>query len=297
MPQQYIILFAFGAMLFWGVGDFLLQKMSKKLGSIYALTWIYFVGSLVLLPWAVNSFYLIKTPSNFITLFSLGIIECAYGIFVLKAFERGKLSVVDVLFLLELPLTVILGMVFLGEKVDLLQMILIACIIFGAILISRKKLTWLAKLWSYLTGSNKILEKGALLALGAGTISGFYNLMVAVSSRNVSPVLTIWFAWTISCIFLVIYLWHKKNLGNFFRASKNNKNLILAGSVLDVLAWLFFATALSQKDLSITTAITESYPAIAIFLGIRFNKEKISKWQLIGAAVALGASIAISLIS
>jgi len=297
MPQQFIILFAFGAMLFWGVGDFFLQRMSKKMGSLNALSWVYFIGSLVLLPWAINSFYLIKTPANFITLFSLGIIECAYGIFVLKAFERGKLSVVDVLFLLELPLTVILGIVFLGEKVDFLQMLLIVSIIFGAILISRRKLSWLEKVWAYLTGSNKILEKGALLALGAGTISGFYNLMVAISARNISPVLTIWFAWTISCIFLVIYLWHKKQLADFFRASKDNKKLILAGSILDVLAWLFFAIALSKKELSITTAITESYPAIAVFLGIKFNKEKISTWQLVGAIIALGGSIAISLIS
>ena len=295
--HNFILLFAFGAMLFWGIGDFFLQKISKKLGSLYALTWVYLIGSVVLLPWAINSFSLIKTPINFITLLSLGIIECAYGIFVLKAFEQGKLSVVDVLFLLELPLTVILGIIFLGEKINFLQMLLIACIIFGAILISRKKLGWLVKLWSYLIGSNKLLEKGALLAIGAGTISGFYNLVIAISARNISPILTIWFAWTISCIFLIIYLWHKRSLGIFLQVSKNNKKIILIGSILDVLGWLFFAIAVAQKELSVTTAITASYPAIAVFFGIKLNKEKISAWQIFGAVIILTASIVISLIS
>ena len=57
--------------------------------------------------------------------------------------------------------------------------------------------------------------------------------------------------------------------------------------IFDTLAWVFYAFAVSQNEISITTAITESYPAIALFLGIKFNKEKIKWHQYLGAVLAL----------
>ena len=67
--------------------------------------------------------------------------------------------------------------------------------------------------------------------------------------------------------------------------------------MIDVAAWLFYAHVLAQKELSLTTAITESYPVIGIFFAFKFNKEKISGWQIFGAALALSGVLGIILIS
>lgn len=44
------ILFAIGAMLGWGVGDFLIEKSTRKIGNAVSLFFITFFGSIILLP-------------------------------------------------------------------------------------------------------------------------------------------------------------------------------------------------------------------------------------------------------
>ena len=75
------------------------------------------------------------------------------------------------------------------------------------------------------------------------------------------------------------------------------KGIVISGSIIDVLGWLFYAIALKEKELAIVTAITESYPALTLFYGVKFNQEKISRWQYIGAVLTLGGSLILVLIS
>lgn len=296
MQQNYSIIFAFVAMICWGLGDFLIQKMSKKMGNLIALIWINFIGGLALFPLAIKDFSLITSWESFLNLFVLAVLDFAFGLTLLKAYEKGKLSVVEVILVLELPLTVILGLSFFREELNIIQLLLILIIVLGVVFISRRPRNLLTKIWEFITGKNKRWERGVILALIAAIFSALYNFFIALNAKGLSPVLAIWFPWTISLFFLIIYMTFRGWSG-FLASSKKNLKLIFLGSVIDVSAWLCFAVALSQNKLSITTAITESYPAIAVFLGIQFNKEKISFLQVMGAILALAASIAISLIS
>jgi uncharacterized membrane protein len=65
--------------------------------------------------------------------------------------------------------------------------------------------------------------------------------------------------------------------------------------IFDTIAWICYAYAVLDHQISIITAITESYPAIALFLGLWFNKEKILWHQYIGAALALIGSFILAL--
>jgi drug/metabolite transporter (DMT)-like permease len=297
MQMNYSIIFAFGAMVFWAIGDFLIQRMTRKMGNLSALVWINFIGSLVLLPFAIKDFHLLNSLESFLPLVILAVIDFVFGLILLKAYEQGKLSVVEIIMILELPLTVVLGVVFFKERLSTLQIFLILTIIVGAILISRRVRNLLTRLWEFITKRKRAWEKGAILALIAAVLSALYNFFVALNTKNLSPTLAIWFPWTISLFFLIVYLGFRRNWKNFFALSRQNMKLIFWGSVIDVTAWVFFAMALSGRKLSITTAITESYPALAIFLAMQFNKEKISFRQIIGAILALTASAVIGLIS
>ena len=63
-----IILLAFGAMISWGIGDFLIQKSTRKIGDIESLAWIGIIGSIILLPLALKDLHLIS-KDNFGILF------------------------------------------------------------------------------------------------------------------------------------------------------------------------------------------------------------------------------------
>lgn len=295
MPEKITILFAFGAMIAWGVGDFFMQRTTKKIGSINALVWVNLVGGLGLLPWVVKDFYLIKSWENLGTLIILGIIDFAYGLAMLKAYEQGKLSVVEVIMTMELPLTVALGLIFFQEKLSLFQFVLVLAIICGSFMVSKASKDIFDKIKDFILGKTRKFEKGVKIALLAAIISAFYNFMIALNARGISPVIAIWFPWVMSLVLLLIYMCNKGNYRSFINESKKYKKIIFLGSVIEVIAWLFYAQALSGNELSITTAITESYLALAVFLGIKYNKEKISRLQFAGAILALLGSIAIGL--
>ncbi len=55
---------AFAAMFAWGIGDFLIQRCVKKIGTVEALTIIGVVGTLGLLPFVWNDIIVLFQPEN-----------------------------------------------------------------------------------------------------------------------------------------------------------------------------------------------------------------------------------------
>lgn len=295
MQEKNLIFFAFGAMFCWSFGDFLIQKISHKLGNIETLFWVDLLGSLALTPLILRENFLL-VRQNFLPLLLLGLLEFSFGLCILKAFEKGKLSVITVIMTLELPLTVLLGIAFFQEKLSLIQIILIVVIFAGTIIISKRDLGFLDKLKRFFSRKISVLEKGAIFAFIAATLSAFYNFFIAFNAKNIPPVIVIWFPWTTSVILLSIYIAYNKGFLDCLRHMYENKSLIIGGALLDVSAWVFFAVALSKRELSITTAITESYPALTLFLALKYNKEKISTPKILAAIMVILATILIAII-
>lgn len=287
-------------MISWGIGDFFLQRMSRKVGNIEALIFINFAGTILLLPFVFNHF-LSLTWDTFLPLLVLSFVDTAFGLIALKAYGQGKLCVIDVILIMELPLTIFLGMIFLGEKLNALQTVLIFMIMTGIIFIAKERVGFIRRILSYFYKGGLALEKGVMVAMLAALLSAVHNFLIAFNAREVSPFMTIWLPWTLSNVWILIYLFYKygtkKIISGLISHFKKNKKIIIYGSLFDNMAWLCYAGALAGKELSITTAITESYPVLAMFLGVKFNKEKISGWQYAGAALALGGSFVIAMIS
>lgn len=71
--------------------------------------------------------------------------------------------------------------------------------------------------------------------------------------------------------------------------------LILWMGIIDTAAWVFYSFAVYNENVGLVTAITESYPAVAIFLGVWLNKEKINWHQYLGAGLAIVSSVALAI--
>lgn len=277
------ILFAFAAMFCWGFGDFFIQHCSRKIGDIESLAFIGIIGTIGILPFAVKEFYLISAY-NFLLLLVISIVTFLAAILDFEALKKGKLSVVDVIIELELPATIILGFVFFKESLSLLQLLIISSIFIGVILIATKSFShWKTR-----------LEKGALLAFFAAISMALVNFLMTQSARQISPAITIFGIWIITAIFSLFFVWKREGFKKLIKNGIKFKGIILAMGIFDTLAWLFYILATLKNEISITTAITESFPAISIFLGAWINKEKINWHQWLGAALALSASFALA---
>ena len=284
MIFEFSVLAAFGALLCWAFGDFFIQRATRKIGDIETIAWIGLVGSIGLLPFVLGDIATMFTWGNFWLLLLLSVITFVYAVAQFEAFKRGKLSVVEMIIEVELPVTVMLGVIFLGETLTLMQMLLIAGTFFGISLIAMKP------------GHNtkdRILEKGFMLALFSTIAMAVVNFLTTVGSRQVSPLAVVWFPWVfVTVLSLAVISKRRKGIRTLLRDTSKYKGLILATGIFDTLAWVFFSLAVLEEELSITVAITESYPAIAMFLGIWLNKEKFGRHQYVGAVIALAASIA-----
>jgi drug/metabolite transporter (DMT)-like permease len=244
------------------------------------------VGSIGLLPFVAGELHLLLLWENFWLLFSLGVITFFVAVLAFEGLKRGKISVVDIVMTVELPITILLGIFFFGEALTWVQMALMLMIFTGVALIAASP-----------GGSRKgFLEKGALLVAAAAMGMALMNFLTAAGARQASPLLAIWFPWVVYTAISLVYLRARKDFRKLRRNAGEFRWLILGMGIFDTLAWLFFAVALLENELSITTAITESYPVIAMFLGLWINRERIVSHQYWGAAIALVGSIFIGFI-
>jgi len=283
------VLAAFGAMLCWGFGDFLIQKSVRKVGDIEALAFIGIIGSIMLLPFVVFELPLLFSFENLALLCFVGIVTLVVALFDFEALKQGKLSVVEIVLEIELPATVLLGFLFFAEIVSTQQIILILFILLGVGLISLSNVSKR----QFLKG----LEKGILLAIISGIGMAFLNFFTAVASRKVSPIMAVWAPFVVFTIPCLAIIWRREGLKKLAANASKYKFTFLGMGIFDTIAWVFFATAVFEKQLAITIAITESYPAVAVLLAVCFNKEKIRKHQYAGAAIALAACILLGLLA
>lgn len=287
MGLEFSILFALGAMLCWGIGDFLIQKTTRKIGDIEALAFIGIIGSIGLIPFIIKDLSLLFSLPNLMLVFILGLVTFVIALFNFEALKKGKLSIIDAIIELELPVTIILGFIFFKDRLSFFQFLIISFIFICIIMMATKSF----KHWK------TRLEKGVILALIAAIGMGIINFLTAMSSKNISPIMAIWVPWVVVSIFSIVFILKTTGLKKFIRNGIKLKWLVLFMGIFDTLAWLFYAFAVNKNEISIITAITESYPAIAMFLGVTINKEKIKWYQYFGAILALLLSFILVILS
>lgn len=275
--------FALGAMLCWGVGDFLIQRTVRRTGDIEALALIGVVGSVGLLPWVIPLLSKLVSTQNLLLLLWLGVLAFVAALLNFEALKVGKLSVIEVLLEFELPVAIVLGIVFFGEALSAHQALIMAAIFVGILLVAAEKLEW-----------RRGLERGAVLAVFAAVVMGATDFLTAASAKDISPVLAIWAPWVVFTAMSMYVIAKRGGLRGFWAHAKANRSLVVGMGVFDTAAWLFYALGLARQELSLTTAISESYPAIALLLGMLINREHILSHQGIGAGIALAGSVALA---
>ncbi len=271
---------AFLAMLFWAVADFLIQKSTRKIGDLESLALIGIVGSIGLIPLMIKDAHLLFSFSNLLLLLILGIVTFASAIVDFEALKIAKLSTADIIMELELPITILLGYLFLKEGLSGGQLLIVSLIFFGTLLVATESLShWRIK-W----------EKGVTMAVCAALSMGLANFLTSASSRNISPIMAVWGPWFVFTIFCIVLIIKREGWSPLVQHAKKYKWLVFGMGLVDTAAWVCYSFAVVRQNVGIVTAITESYPAVAIFLAVWINKEKVNWHQYLGAGMALAAS-------
>lgn len=283
------------AMLSWGFGDFAIQRSVRKVGTPETIFFIGILGMIVLTPIVWDRIpNVTASPRAIEHLFAALLATLFVAIVELEAFERAKLSVVESMMSFELIFTLGIGLLVLNEKILPIQFLLAILVFCGVILtvLRNHPRHW----WSF-TRKRNLLEKGVLLAVLSAVLMSVTNIYTGLASQLTDPLLTVWFIDT--CLAITMFLWIMSH-GRLFRLFHHLASfwqIILAASILDNMAWISYATAVKGLPISVTVGITESYVALAAFLGIVWNHEKLQTHQTVGMLAAIGAAITLAVIS
>lgn len=283
------ITFALLALFSWGLGDFLIQKSTRAFGGWLALFYITAFGSIILLPFVITDLTLLIASGNgLFVLLAASIIILFAALLEFRAFRIGKLSTIEPILALEVPVTVGLATYVIREHLGLMQTSLVFVLMLGIVLVSIK---------SFRKFKSISLEAGVWYAALATIAMGFVNFLFGVGARETSPFLINWFTSFFIAIVSLIYLASTKKLGLIVSNWRQNKALIFSVSFIDNLAWVAYSYSTTYISIAIATSVSEAYIALAAILGVVINKETLRMHQVFGIVLAVISVVALSAIT
>lgn len=277
------IIFAIVAMLCWGFGDFLIQKSLRKIGDWETLFIIAGFGCIILLPFVWNDFPSLLLPGSGKTI----LVGASVALFIaalleFEALRRGKLSVIEPTWSLEIPSAVLFSYLILGEKLGAFQLVIIGVLIVGLFLVSYRGTVFSKKFF---------LERGVVLSIVAAICMGMANFFVGWGARATDPLMVNFVISFFSLFGAGIVILFKGKFTQMFRDIKDSPKSLLVMSLFDNMAWIAFAFAMTLAPIGIAAALSESYIVIAVILGIVVNKEKLEFHQKIGLCIAVVSAV------
>ena len=276
------VLFALVALVSWGFGDFLISRSTKKFGDWETLFVITAFGAVALTPFVYADLgQFLAFDLGFWILLAGSIVIFFAALLDFEALKQGKLAIVEPMLSLEVPLTVLLAFLVLGETMSLEQGILIGLVLLGLLLVSLK----------HARVSRKLLEKGVLIGAGGAVLMGTANFLIGYGSRLTSPLLVNWFMNVFIALACLAYILAAGRTKSLVGHVKSNKGLFLGVSILDNGAWIAYAFAIALAPFGLVIAISESYIALSVLLGLLVNRERIHAHQKIGLVLALAGVI------
>lgn len=286
MPHYLGIIFAVVALFSWGFADFFIQKSARVVGVWKILLTVGVVGSISLFPFIKNEFSILE-QKDLILLIFLGIVIFSASLLNFEALKKGKLAIIEPLVGMELPVTIALSIGLSKEHLTPIQFFLVAMIFVGLFLVTTMH-------HKHLHQTRSTLEKGVLLAVATAIGLALTNFLVGFSTKQISPLMVIWFAQTEVALFCTIYLIYTKKFRSVLTDLKSHLKFTLGQGILNNLGWIAFALATTTLATSIVAAVSESYIILGVILGIFVNREKLRYTQFIGMILAVSGIIALS---
>ncbi len=287
MSQLFGIIFSLGALFSWAFGDFNIQRSTRAFGVWKSLFYIGIFGFAILLPFVWSDLSSVFSNKNELLLLIITSFVVVWaGQFNFLGLKNGKFSVIMPLTGLELPITIIVSVIFVGDRISWLEGCVMGMVFLGLMLLVVKG--------QGVRISKENLEKGVLYGLLGALGLALVNVLIGLSSRATSPLVAIWFTHTFAALYCAVVLLWKKEFKSFKQDFVKNTKSLLYGSILDNFAWLCFAYATTFISIAIATTISECFIAVGALLGMTINHEKLKKRQVAGMIIAISGVIILS---
>ena len=274
------ILYGIASALSWGAGDFAGGLSSRKVGAYRAVFYADFFGLFVL----IGAFFIYPETlpvARVLWASAIGGMLGSIGLLVLYySLIKGQMSIaapVSALFAALLP--VIVGSITEGLP-SLLQLIGFALALAAV---------WLISQGSGTEGSHVSHLSDLRFPILAGVGFGCYFIFMHNATQNNSatlwPMIVSRVAGTL--LLLGFVLARREPLG----VPRGAWNVVLINATLDLAGNFFYILASKTGRLDISAILSSLYPGATVVLAWLLLEEHISRWQVVGIMLALGAIV------
>lgn len=283
------IFFALISYLTWGTGIFVEAIVSRKLRWYSLIFWAHLFSILVLslyVPFVIKDLAGL-TLNILILILTLAFIGIFLGtIFYYEALRIGNRVLVGTIASSFPAVTVILSLIFLGDRVSTQQAVAII-IIFAGLLVSIAD--------PHTIHGKDLFSKSSLFALLTCLSWGIYFAFIKIPVQKIG-----WF-WPNYLTFMLFplslfYIRFKKV--NLEMPTKNNALIfIIISTILVRVAELSYNLGISKGLVTIVAPIAGANPTLFVILAFLFFKDPITKQQILGIITTLIGIVLLSIFS
>jgi drug/metabolite transporter (DMT)-like permease len=279
------VLFGITAAFCWGSADYLSRRQSERVGSYKTVLYAHVMTLVVIAAFIpVLSPSIVVGPVAALVLTATGLVNFFAFLLLYRAFHRGVVSVVAPVAYTYPAVTTVFSIILLGTILAWTNIIAIAGIITGVILMS----TRFSQLRASFSGNGvPNITAGVGPAMGASVFFGIAYVGVGYSIPLVGYVLPVVFLRGVASAagFLLAPLFKQE-----VRPSRSAlSNTIIAMGILEAIGFLAFSYGISQggNSLPVITAVSGMGGAVAAAYGLFFLRERLETNQVIGVVLSL----------
>lgn len=274
------VLFGILAASCWGLGDFFITLLTRRVGDVRSLGWTQIVS---LLLWGAMLFAVGGMPFDARTLLIVlfaAVLHVAGLKLTYRAFEVGTLSLVSPLASGFAVVTAVLALIF-GHSPA------------GVALLGAGLLVGGIGLATAAQGSGPRTLKGVPEAIGSAlAFGGMFYLFDGIVEKAgyVGPLVLLK-----TLASLTFCLPNLRTMVDFREVKISTVGLVVAVAVADTAAWLAFIFGMRTEYVSIVTAVASLFSVVTIVLAGLVLRERLRPAQWAGVAVILAGVLIVSL--
>lgn len=277
------VLFAILAMVTWGMSDFFIGYSAKKVSTVIVLLYGKIIGFLILSSLVILSGLVIPTSLDIwgVVILTSLIATVAWFLFS-QGLKEGFVSILSPIGNSWAAITVLLGIIFLGQSFSFEKGVALVIIFVGIFLTA-------INIQEIKNKKGFALLKGVPITLVSMVLWGIFFIFVDIGVRNTSWISFFFFMEIFSIIFLFTYSKFVKP-DSFSKAPEGIVGFGIANSI----GLGAYGFALATIPTTIAASIVSGLPVIALILAHIFLKEKLRVLQYFGIALTIVGLILIS---
>lgn len=205
-----------------------------------------------------------------------------YQLYLCRTYELGDMSLTYPIIRSAPLFVVIMGVIFLKEKLSVMAVLSIIIIVIGAQVINHKAISLKEFSRSWKQVDIRVITAALLTAL----FSAFYSVVDKKGVLEIHPVLFFYLFFAISGLMFGVYiLFLRRKKVNYLSFTRKNVHKITLAALMEFASYVLILYAFRLTDVAVVVALRQVSVVFGALLGVFILKEKYGKVRIFASLI------------